>query len=46
MWGWTVSGSYWFYWREYYGINRSTWPEMSRRAAALDALKLAVRVKR
>jgi len=26
--------------RSFYEINRSTWPEMSRRAALLDATKL------
>ena len=40
-----MTGSLLFYWREYYRINRSTWPEMSRRSAGLDALRLALRVK-
>lgn len=41
-----MTGSLFFYWRQYYAINRSTWPEMSRRAAALDAFRAAVRVRR
>lgn len=39
-----MSGSLWFYWRAYYGINRETWPGMGRIAAAWDAFKLARKV--
>lgn len=35
-----------FFLREYYGINRRCWPEMSRGAAFVDALKLAAKVWR
>lgn len=38
---WATRGR--FLWREFYGINRRTWPEMPRGAAALDALKIAVK---
>lgn len=41
-----MSGSLRFYLREYYLINRRTWPDMGRIAAFLDAFKLAVRVRR
>lgn len=44
--GAVVTGSLFFYWRAYYGINRRTWPEMRRLAAAIDALKMARKVRR
>lgn len=37
---------HWFwYFREYYLINRSTWPSMGRVEAAWDAFRLAIRVR-
>lgn len=34
------------YFRTYYEVNRRTWPEMTRRAAALDALRLTWKIRR
>ena len=36
----------WRYFRTYYGVNRQTWPSMSRRAAALDAARLTWKIRR
>lgn len=35
----------WWYWREFYEVNRQNWPDKPRRVAALDAFRLARRVK-
>lgn len=35
-----------WYFQAYYEINRETWPDMSRRSAALDAFKVAWKVRR
>ena len=31
-------------WREYYAINRTTWPDMGRVEAAWDAFRLALKI--
>jgi hypothetical protein len=36
---------FWTHWRNFYAVNRGVWPDMSRRAALVDAFRASRRIR-